>query len=176
MFGLLEIHGPISAIFDNDGATIAEVNPYSWARKANMIYIDNPVGAGYSYTSSDNLPTGQESIGEDLYEFLIQWFKLFPQYQGNEFFPFGESYAGTFQPNVNFYTFLSAKLLDLLAKSIYLQVNSFPPSPRKFTTKTLVLTSRSILLGLALAMASCRHLRQQSMLNISTRLAWWMSH
>lgn len=94
MFGLLEIHGPISAIFDNDGATIAEVNPYSWARKANMIYIDNPVGAGYSYTSSDNLPTGQESIGVDLYQFLIQWFKLFPQYQGNEFFPFGESYAG----------------------------------------------------------------------------------
>ena len=94
MFGLLEIHGPISAIFDSNGATIAEVNKYSWARKANMIYIDNPVGAGYSYTSSDNLPTGQESIGEDLYEFLIQWFKLFPEYQGNEFFPFGESYAG----------------------------------------------------------------------------------
>ena len=46
MFGLLEIHGPFQAVYDQNGNVKAEMNPYGWSRKANMIYIDNPVGAG----------------------------------------------------------------------------------------------------------------------------------
>jgi hypothetical protein len=45
MFGLFEIHGPISAVFEN-GQTAGTVNPHSWHKRANMVYIDNPVGAG----------------------------------------------------------------------------------------------------------------------------------
>ena len=45
MFGLFEIHGPISVIQEN-GQTTGTLNPYSWTRKANMLYIDNPVGTG----------------------------------------------------------------------------------------------------------------------------------
>ena len=79
MFGLLEIHGPIQAVFDQHGDVKAEPNPYGWSKRANMIYIDNPVGAGFSY--SDKLPSTEEEVENDLYEFLIQWFTLFPQYQ-----------------------------------------------------------------------------------------------
>jgi carboxypeptidase C (cathepsin A) len=35
-----------------------------------------------------------------LYECLIQFFKLFPEYQTNPFYPFGESYAGKFVPTI----------------------------------------------------------------------------
>ena len=94
MFGLLELHGPFLVKDDENGEPKAEMNPYTWARKANMLYIDNPVGAGFSYADLDGLTTSQEEVGRDLYNFLIQWFTLFPEYEGNEFFPFGESYAG----------------------------------------------------------------------------------
>jgi carboxypeptidase C (cathepsin A) len=79
MFGLLEIHGPFQSVFDGNGNVHAEVNPHAWTKEANVIYIDNPVGAGFSY--SDKLPSTEEEVENDLYEFLIQWFQLFPQYQ-----------------------------------------------------------------------------------------------
>ena len=79
LFGLLEIHGPFQARFDENGNVHAETNPYAWTKEANVIYIDNPVGAGFSY--SDKLPSTEEEVENDLYEFLIQWFQLFPQYQ-----------------------------------------------------------------------------------------------
>jgi len=99
LFGLLEIHGPFQARFDENGNVHAETNPYAWTKEANVIYIDNPVGAGFSY--SDKLPSTEEEVENDLYEFLIQWFQLFPQYQDRPFFPFGESYAGKFVPRIS---------------------------------------------------------------------------
>ena len=47
MFGLLKLIGPIITTVDaNNQLTGVTKNPYSWARKHNMLYIDNPVGAG----------------------------------------------------------------------------------------------------------------------------------
>ncbi len=46
MFGLLKLHGPILTTEDENGNVAATENPYSWHRRHNMIYIDNPVGAG----------------------------------------------------------------------------------------------------------------------------------
>ena len=63
-------------------------------RFASMLYVDNPVGSGFSYSSFEGLPSGQPGVGEGLYEFLVQFFTLFPQYQSNDFYVFGESYAG----------------------------------------------------------------------------------
>ena len=56
LFGLLELHGPFKADYvfptidnQNDGPVKAVMNTYAWSKKANMIYIDNPVGAGILY-------------------------------------------------------------------------------------------------------------------------------
>ena len=47
MFGALKLHGPIITTVDgNNNLSGVEKNPNSWGRKHNMIYIDNPVGAG----------------------------------------------------------------------------------------------------------------------------------
>nr|AKO90272.1 cathepsin A3 [Tigriopus japonicus] len=102
MIGLFEIHGPLSAVYTDETQTDTEVklNPFSWNRKANMIYIDNPVGTGFSHTSSGFADT-QEEVGVDLYECLVQWFTLFPEFQSNPFFAFGESYAGKYVPTIS---------------------------------------------------------------------------
>ena len=102
MLGLFEINGPISAVYEDETETntIGQINPYSWTNKASMIYIDNPVGAGFSHTKNGGFVNSQEEVGRDLYEMLTQWFQLFPEYQSNKFFVFGESYAGKIS---NFY-------------------------------------------------------------------------
>merc|ERR1712156_1037704 len=74
-----------------------DVNPMS---APVVIWLQgDPGGAGSSY--SDKLPSTEEEVENDLYEFLIQWFQLFPQYQDRPFFPFGESYAGKFVPRIS---------------------------------------------------------------------------
>ena len=47
MFGALKLHGPVLTTVDEDNnlSGVAS-NPFTWARKHNVIYIDNPVGAG----------------------------------------------------------------------------------------------------------------------------------
>ena len=46
LFGMLELHGPIIVRDDSSGNPTATMNPDAWSRKANMLYIDNPTGAG----------------------------------------------------------------------------------------------------------------------------------
>jgi len=98
MFGLLKLHGPVLTGTDENGKFGVAENPYSWHRKHNMLYIDNPVGAGFSF--SDKMPETQDEVSQNLYNMLQQWYKLFPMYQSNPFYPFGESYAGKFVPSI----------------------------------------------------------------------------
>ncbi len=46
MFGLFEIHGPISVVYDENDNIVGEEREYTWSRRANMLYIDQPVGTG----------------------------------------------------------------------------------------------------------------------------------
>ena len=59
----------------------ATLNPYSWNRNASVIYIDNPVGAGFSYTDDPKgYPRFVNESTVDLYEGLQQFFRLFPEF------------------------------------------------------------------------------------------------
>uniref|UniRef100_A0A1B6DKD2 Carboxypeptidase n=1 Tax=Clastoptera arizonana TaxID=38151 RepID=A0A1B6DKD2_9HEMI len=76
---------------------------YSWSNNHAVLYIDSPVGTGFSYTNSDaGYSTDEVHVAKNLYSTLIQFFKLFPQYQKNEFFVVGESYAGKFAPAISY--------------------------------------------------------------------------
>ena len=59
------------------------------------IFLLNIFILGFSYAKDTGLPSSQEEVGRDLYEFLIQWFTMFSEYQKNDFYVFGESYGGS---------------------------------------------------------------------------------
>nr|KAG5708452.1 hypothetical protein BaRGS_026179 [Batillaria attramentaria] len=77
---------------------------YAWTKHFSMIYVDNPVGAGYSFTRDDaGLSRSKDDIARNLYSTLTQFFKLFPQYSKNDFYAGGQSYAGKYVPALGYY-------------------------------------------------------------------------
>eukprot|EP01116_Phalansterium_solitarium_P000712 TRINITY_DN1055_c0_g1_i2.p1 TRINITY_DN1055_c0_g1~~TRINITY_DN1055_c0_g1_i2.p1 ORF type:complete len:416 (-),score=177.20 TRINITY_DN1055_c0_g1_i2:171-1418(-) len=70
-------------------------NPYSWNNNATVIYVDQPGGTGFSYV--DN-PAGyvhnETQVGDEMYNFLQQFFTLRPDLSKQPFFITGESYGG----------------------------------------------------------------------------------
>ncbi|KAE8573817.1 venom serine carboxypeptidase [Halyomorpha halys] len=79
------------------------IRKYYWSQLFNVIYIDNPVGTGFSFTENDaGYATDEVKVGKDLYSALIQFFQLFPYLQKNEFFVSGESYAGKYIPAIGY--------------------------------------------------------------------------
>ncbi|XP_038971039.1 serine carboxypeptidase-like 34 [Phoenix dactylifera] len=77
-------------------------NGESWNKEANLLFLESPVGVGYSYTntSSDLNMLGDEITANDSYTFLVNWFKRFPQFKTHDFYIAGESYAGHYVPQL----------------------------------------------------------------------------
>ncbi|KAK6460884.1 carboxypeptidase Y precursor [Scheffersomyces coipomensis] len=71
-------------------------NPYAWNSNASVIFLDQPVNVGYSYSSESVSNT--IAAGQDVYAFLELFFKQFPEYNGLQFHIAGESYAGHYIP------------------------------------------------------------------------------
>lgn len=64
-------------------------NPFSWNTKANLLYIDQPAGVGFS-TGKEN-DSDEADVAADMYAFLQGFFKAHPELQDNPFFVVGES-------------------------------------------------------------------------------------
>lgn len=71
-------------------------NPHSWNSNASVIFLDQPVNVGYSYSSSG--VTNTVAAGKDVHAFLKLFFKQFPEYSHLDFHIAGESYAGHYIP------------------------------------------------------------------------------
>uniref|UniRef100_A0A803MNB9 Carboxypeptidase n=1 Tax=Chenopodium quinoa TaxID=63459 RepID=A0A803MNB9_CHEQI len=77
-------------------------NNFSWITEANLLFVESPVGVGFSYTntSSDLTKLDDEFVAEDAYSFLVNWFGRYPQFKNQDFFLAGESYAGHYVPQL----------------------------------------------------------------------------
>ncbi len=94
MFGLFTENGPY--VFKKGKLQLRE---HTWTRFYNVLYVDNPVGVGFSFTESEKgYATNQRHVGENLHEALRQFLLLFPEMQKNKIILSGESYAGKYLP------------------------------------------------------------------------------
>ncbi|KAK1421632.1 hypothetical protein QVD17_24118 [Tagetes erecta] len=74
-------------------------NDYGWDKVSNIIYIDQPIGTGFSYTSNEkDIRHDEKGVSDDLYDFLQEFFKLHPDYAKNDLYITGESYGGHYIP------------------------------------------------------------------------------
>jgi serine carboxypeptidase-like clade 2 len=96
IMALLSENGPFTP--NPDGKTLS-VNPYSWNKIANVIWLETPSGVGFSYsnTSSDR-NVGDVRTADDTYTFLLRFFQRYPQFAGRDFWVTGESYGGHYVP------------------------------------------------------------------------------
>ncbi|XP_014372276.2 venom serine carboxypeptidase [Papilio machaon] len=94
LYGLFTENGPLRVRDEK-----FERRKYNWALSHHVIYIDNPVGTGFSFTKDPKGYCNNETqVGEQLYSTITQFFQLFPELQENKFFITGESYAGKYVP------------------------------------------------------------------------------
>jgi len=98
LFGMFNEIGPFYVSTDNFPELLPI--PYTWNKNVNLVFMDNPVGTGFSYTEDPSgYSTKEEEVAENLYSAVSQFFQLFPALQNNEFFFSGESYAGKYVPS-----------------------------------------------------------------------------
>ena len=78
------------------GGIAVTPNPYSWNLNANIIFIDQPAGTGFSTPGKfAGYVHDEQEMATEMYKFLQGWLSTFPEYIGRPFYIFGESYAGS---------------------------------------------------------------------------------
>ncbi|KAH6677728.1 carboxypeptidase-like protein S1 [Halenospora varia] len=93
MIGLFQENGPCQ--FYN-GASTPSLNKYSWNEYANMLYIDQPIGTGFSYGTDP--VTSTVTAAPYVWAFMQAFYAQYPQYQNKDFGIFTESYGGHYGP------------------------------------------------------------------------------
>ncbi|CAM9862355.1 unnamed protein product, partial [Discosporangium mesarthrocarpum] len=113
MDGLWLENGP----FRLDGQHHITVNPYRhdipvlWHKKSNLLYVDQPLGTGLSFTTNKDYADNDLEVNDLFYEFLLKFMGLHPSfrsrvgseealYRSRPIFFAGESHAGHYIPSM----------------------------------------------------------------------------
>ncbi|KAK1559768.1 hypothetical protein Q3G72_018077 [Acer saccharum] len=93
--------GPLAFdIREYDGGLPSLVlNPFAWTQGMNIIYLDAPVGTGFSYSKTNQgYDIGDYKFSTHTYQFLVEWYMEHSKFLGNQFYIAGEGYSGTIIP------------------------------------------------------------------------------
>jgi len=95
-FGLFSENGPLVV---NGTTKLVERREFSWASFQGGIWIDQPLGTGFSTVSTEAcLLNTSKQAADDVVDLLDQWATLFPEAASGPFVIAGESYGGTYVP------------------------------------------------------------------------------
>ncbi|CAA7260697.1 unnamed protein product [Cyclocybe aegerita] len=92
--GLFMELGPCM-ILDANGP---KFNPYSWNSNANVFFVDQPAGVGFSYADYGDPVSTTEEAAKDIAAFVVIFFENFSKFKGRGFHLSGESYGGRYLP------------------------------------------------------------------------------
>ncbi|KAE9404338.1 serine carboxypeptidase [Gymnopus androsaceus JB14] len=92
--GLFMELGPCR-VLDESGP---KFHPESWNTNANIFFIDQPIGVGFSYAEYGETVSTTEEAAQDIAAFVAIFFEHFTKFRGRSFHMAGESYAGRYLP------------------------------------------------------------------------------
>ncbi|KAF7143061.1 hypothetical protein RHSIM_Rhsim05G0091800 [Rhododendron simsii] len=95
--GLIYESGPMEFDFQNYTGGLPKLKnyPYRWTKAASMLYLDSPVGAGFSYARNpEGWHSSDTKSAEQSYQFLGKWMIEHPQFLSVQLFIGGDSYSG----------------------------------------------------------------------------------
>ncbi|XP_047043115.1 serine carboxypeptidase-like 7 [Lolium rigidum] len=95
--------GPLKFIIEPYDGTVPRLryHPYSWTKAASIVFVDSPVGAGFSFSRNPKgYNVGDVSSSLQLITFLTKWFTEHPGYIANPLYVGGDSRAGMLAPVV----------------------------------------------------------------------------
>lgn len=99
-----------------------QLNPFSWNNQSNVLYIEAPAGVGFSYAdSAAGLVHNDSSTANDNLAAVQQFFSGFPEFQQNDLYIAGESYAGIYVPTLAYAIYLSNQALPAGQQGINLK-------------------------------------------------------
>lgn len=120
MIGLFAENGPFSIM----NGTLRGRKDGSWNEHYHLVFLDNPVGTGFSIVSNpgkslncssfervlddepiycEGFPMNQLAVTQDLHKFLVLFYTQFPDLVSSPLYIAGESYAGKYIPSLASY-------------------------------------------------------------------------
>ncbi|GLD92814.1 hypothetical protein PINS_up001393 [Pythium insidiosum] len=92
---MLTENGPCSITDD----LTTKPNPYSWTNEANVVWLDQPTGVGFSYASRpEESENDKQNVGANVYWFLQGFLAKHPELENRDVYLAGEGYAGQYIP------------------------------------------------------------------------------
>jgi len=89
-YKIIDFPGP----YGEDTLKMAQ-NPFKMNKYANIVWIDQPAGGGYSYSNTSAPVNSFEDAADDICEFLIKFFAKYPKFGASNLFLAGDGAAGT---------------------------------------------------------------------------------
>ncbi|KAJ9689422.1 hypothetical protein PVL29_014892 [Vitis rotundifolia] len=96
-------NGPLGFDYENyaGGLPSLQLNEYTWTSGLNIIYVDIPVGAGFSYSrTQEGYYSDDYKSSTHTYEFLNKWLLDHPEFLKNNLYVGGDSYSGIVLPMI----------------------------------------------------------------------------
>ncbi|XP_022547835.1 serine carboxypeptidase-like 15 isoform X1 [Brassica napus] len=101
--GLVYENGPLAFKVETYNGSVPSLvsTTYSWTKVANIIYLDQPVGTGFSYSRNQLSDTPSDTeVAKRVNEFLRKWLAKHPEYFSNPLYVAGNSYSGIVIPAI----------------------------------------------------------------------------
>ncbi|KAG1366852.1 hypothetical protein COCNU_13G006420 [Cocos nucifera] len=102
-FWSYRVRGPLKFVTAEYNGSVPTLvyHPYSWTKVANMIFLDSPVGTGFSFSRTpEGYAVGDISWSVHVYKFLRKWFIDHERFLSNSLYIAGISYSGKVVPVV----------------------------------------------------------------------------